>query len=116
MAHPQDAARRIAPAHAEIGPGPLRHPAADRPGRRQRPARLVPHTGRRGPRSRPYSPREHGGWQKLGLRRHAVPAPADMCRKIGGIRCPAAPFNHWYMGIETGARNLADAGRYDLLP
>ena len=28
----------------------------------------------------------------------------------------AAPFNGWYMGTEIGARNLADRGRYNLLP
>ena len=36
--------------------------------------------------------------------------------EIGGISYPAAPFNGWYMGTEVGARNLADAGRYDMLP
>jgi nitric-oxide synthase, bacterial len=39
-----------------------------------------------------------------------------MCLEIGGICYPAAPFNGWYMGTEIGARNLADADRYDLLP
>lgn len=55
----------------------------------------------------------HAQW---GLRWHAVPAVSDMCLEIGGIRYPAAPFNGWYMGTEIGARDLADAGRYDLLP
>ena len=36
--------------------------------------------------------------------------------RIGGITYPAAPFNGWYLGTEIGARNLADADRYDLLP
>jgi len=52
----------------------------------------------------------------LGLRWHAVPAISNMCLEIGGICYPAAPFNGWYMGSEIGARNLADVGRYDLLP
>ncbi|MER5974286.1 nitric oxide synthase oxygenase [Streptomyces sp. NPDC002055] len=51
-----------------------------------------------------------------GLRWHAVPAIANMCLEIGGVRYPAAPFNGWYMGTEIGARNLADTDRYDLLP
>lgn len=55
-------------------------------------------------------------WPSLGLRRHAVPALADMCLEIGGICYPAAPFNGWYMSTEIGARNLADTDRYDLLP
>jgi nitric-oxide synthase len=53
---------------------------------------------------------------ELGLRWHAVPAISDMTLEIGGISYPAAPFNGWYMGTEIGARNLADSGRYDLLP
>ena len=59
---------------------------------------------------------EYEWWQELGLRWHAVPALANMCLEIGGICYPAAPFNGWYMGTEIGARNLADADRYDLLP
>jgi nitric-oxide synthase len=39
-----------------------------------------------------------------------------MCLEIGGLCYPCAPFNGWYMGAEIGARNLADAGRYDQLP
>ena len=53
---------------------------------------------------------------ELGLRWHAVPAISNMRLEIGGVRYPAAPFNGWYMGTEIGARNLADADRYDLLP
>lgn len=52
----------------------------------------------------------------LRLRWHAVPAISNMPLEIGGITYPAAPFNGWYMGTEIGARNLADADRYDLLP
>jgi nitric-oxide synthase, bacterial len=52
----------------------------------------------------------------LALRWPAVPAIANMCPEIGGICYPAAPFNGWYMGSEIGARNLADADRYNLLP
>ncbi|WP_248964069.1 nitric oxide synthase oxygenase [Sphaerisporangium perillae] len=52
---------------------------------------------------------------ELGLRWHAVPAISDMCLEIGGVCYPCAPFNGWYMGTEIGARNLADADRYDRL-
>ncbi|WP_336204556.1 nitric oxide synthase oxygenase [Nonomuraea sp. LPB2021202275-12-8] len=52
----------------------------------------------------------------LGLRWHAVPAISNMCLEIGGVCYPCAPFNGWYMGAEIGARNLADADRYDQLP
>ncbi|MFB9717741.1 nitric oxide synthase oxygenase [Planobispora longispora] len=55
-------------------------------------------------------------FERLGLRWHAVPAISNMCLEIGGICYRAAPFNGWYMGTEIGARNLADADRYDLLP
>ena len=53
---------------------------------------------------------------ELGLRWYAVPAVSNMTLVIGGVRYPAAPFNGWYMGTEIGARNLADTGRYDMLP
>jgi nitric-oxide synthase len=53
---------------------------------------------------------------ELGLRWHAVPVISNMPLEIGGVRYPAAPFNGWYMGTEIGARNLGDAGRYDMLP
>ncbi|MER5410350.1 nitric oxide synthase oxygenase [Streptomyces sp. NPDC002769] len=59
---------------------------------------------------------EYTWWRSLGLRWHAVPALSNMCLEIGGICYPTAPFNGWYMGTEIGARNLADADRYDLLP
>ncbi|MFC4079084.1 nitric oxide synthase oxygenase [Amycolatopsis samaneae] len=59
---------------------------------------------------------DHDRFALLGLRWHAVPAISDMTLVIGGVRYPAAPFNGWYLGTEVGARNLADAGRYDLLP
>jgi nitric-oxide synthase len=52
----------------------------------------------------------------LRLRWHAVPAISNMPLRVGGITYPAAPFNGWYMNTEIGARNLADADRYDLLP
>ncbi len=58
----------------------------------------------------------HEWFADLGLRWHAVPVISNMCLEIGGICYPAAPFNGWYMGTEIGARNLADADRYDLLP
>jgi nitric-oxide synthase len=53
---------------------------------------------------------------ELGLRWHAVPAISNMRMEIGGVQYPLAPFNGWYMGTEIGARNLADLGRYNLLP
>ncbi|HEY0637248.1 MAG TPA: nitric oxide synthase oxygenase [Pseudonocardiaceae bacterium] len=52
---------------------------------------------------------------ELRLRWHAVPAISNMRLRIGGVDYPAAPFNGWYMGTEIGARNLADADRYDLV-
>ncbi|WP_460954383.1 nitric oxide synthase oxygenase [Parasphingorhabdus pacifica] len=52
----------------------------------------------------------------LGLRWHAVPAVSRMRLSIGGISYPAAPFNGWHMGTEIGARSLADANRYNLVP
>ncbi|TXB62184.1 nitric oxide synthase oxygenase [Phaeodactylibacter luteus] len=56
------------------------------------------------------------GITALGMKWYAVPVISDMRLEIGGISYPAAPFNGWYMGTEVGARNLADAGRYDMLP
>ena len=52
----------------------------------------------------------------LGLRWHALPAIANMRLEVGGVSYTAAPFNGWYVGSEIGARNLADEGRYNLLP
>lgn len=52
----------------------------------------------------------------LGLRWYAVPFLADMALVIGGVVYPCAPFNGFYMGTEIGARNLADADRYNMLP
>ncbi|WP_374118872.1 nitric oxide synthase oxygenase [Allokutzneria sp. A3M-2-11 16] len=59
---------------------------------------------------------DHPWFAELGLRWHAVPAISNMRMVIGGVSYPAAPFNGWYMGTEIGARNLADADRYDMLP
>ena len=53
---------------------------------------------------------------ELRLRWHAVPAISNMPLRIGGVTYPAAPFNGWYLNTEIGARNLADADRYNLLP
>jgi nitric-oxide synthase len=64
----------------------------------------------------PLTHPDHRWFTGLGLRWHAVPAISDMPLEIGGVRYPAAPFNGWYMASEIGARNLADPGRYDLLP
>ncbi|MER5351465.1 nitric oxide synthase oxygenase [Kitasatospora sp. NPDC002551] len=57
----------------------------------------------------------HQWFADLGLRWYAVPAISDLTLEIGGVRYPTAPFNGWYMGTEIGARNLADADRYDML-
>nr|WP_156994382.1 nitric oxide synthase oxygenase [Pseudonocardia acaciae] len=59
---------------------------------------------------------EYGWFSDLRLRWHAVPAISNMPLLIGGVRYPAAPFNGWYLNTEIGARNLADADRYDQLP
>ena len=59
---------------------------------------------------------EHDWFAELDLRWHAVPAISNMRLTIGGLQYPLAPFNGWYMGTEIGARNLADADRYNLLP
>jgi nitric-oxide synthase len=64
----------------------------------------------------PLTHPEFGWFAELGLRWHAVPAIANMRLTIGGVHYPLAPFNGWYMGSEVGARNLADADRYDMLP
>jgi nitric-oxide synthase len=64
----------------------------------------------------PLSHPEYGWFAELGLRWHAVPAISNMRLTIGGVHYPLAPFNGWYMGTEIGARNLADADRYDMLP
>lgn len=58
---------------------------------------------------------DHAWFADLGLRWHAVPAISNMRLDIGGVSYPAAPFNGWYMSTEIGARNFADADRYDLL-
>lgn len=52
----------------------------------------------------------------LRLKWYAVPIVSNMRLEIGGLSYTAAPFNGWYMGTEIGARNLADAHRYDMLP
>lgn len=55
-------------------------------------------------------------FKDLQLKWYAVPMVSDMSLEIGGITYTAAPFNGWYMGTEIGARNLADATRYNMLP
>jgi nitric-oxide synthase, bacterial len=64
----------------------------------------------------PLSHPEYDWFTELRLRWHAVPAISNMPLEVGGVTYPAAPFNGWYLGTEIGARNLVDAGRYDLLP
>ena len=58
---------------------------------------------------------DHRWFADLGLRWHALPVISNMRLDIGGVSYPAAPFNGWYMATEIGARNLADADRYDML-
>ena len=58
---------------------------------------------------------DHRWFADLGLRWHALPVISNMRLDIGGVSYPAAPFNGWYMATEIGARNLADAERYDML-
>src|SRR5690349_9715902 len=64
----------------------------------------------------PLTHPEYGWFAELGLRWHAVPAISNMRLAVGGVHYPMAPFNGWYMGTEIGARNLADADRYAMLP
>jgi nitric-oxide synthase len=64
----------------------------------------------------PLSHPDYPWFAGLDLRWHAVPAISNMRLTIGGVQYPLAPFNGWYMGTEIGARNLADADRYDMLP
>lgn len=53
---------------------------------------------------------------KLAMKWYAVPIISSMCYQVAGADFQAAPFNGWYMGTEIGARNLADAYRYNFLP
>ncbi|WP_424949579.1 nitric oxide synthase oxygenase [Deinococcus sp.] len=52
----------------------------------------------------------------LGLKWHALPVVSDMRLEVAGESFPCAPFSGWYLQTEIAARNLADAGRYDVLP
>lgn len=64
----------------------------------------------------PISHPQQPEFSDLNIRWYAVPIISDMSLEIGGVTFPAAPFNGWYMGTEIGARNLADDGRYNMLP
>lgn len=55
-------------------------------------------------------------FRELGLKWYCVPVVCDMALRVAGTEYPAAPFSGWYMGTEIGSRNLADEGRYNLLP
>jgi nitric-oxide synthase, bacterial len=59
---------------------------------------------------------EYRWFTDLHLKWYGVPIISDMRLEIGGISYKAAPFNGWYMETEIGARNLADEGRYNMLP
>ncbi|WP_110927881.1 nitric oxide synthase oxygenase [Bacillus massiliglaciei] len=59
---------------------------------------------------------EFSWFKDLRLKWYGVPFISSMKLEIGGINYTAAPFNGWYMGTEIGARNFADADRYNLLP
>ncbi|GLY99678.1 nitric oxide synthase oxygenase [Actinoplanes sp. NBRC 103695] len=64
----------------------------------------------------PIAHPEYAWFAELGLRWHAVPAISNMRLTIGGVHYPLAPFNGWYLGTEIGARNFADADRFNMLP
>lgn len=64
----------------------------------------------------PISHPQYPEFSELNAKWYAVPIISDMSLQIGGMTFPAAPFNGWYMGTEIGARNLADEGRYNMLP
>ena len=64
----------------------------------------------------PLSHPDYPWFESLGLKWHTLPVISNMCLEIGGISYTAAPFNGWYMSSEIGARNLADTGRYHMLP
>jgi nitric-oxide synthase len=64
----------------------------------------------------PLSHPDYPWFAELGLKWHVLPAVSNMCLEIGGISYTAAPFNGWYVSTEIGARNLADQGRYNMLP
>ena len=51
----------------------------------------------------------------LGLKWHALPVISDMRLEVAGQDFACTPFSGWYMQTEIAARNLADAGRYDVL-
>ncbi|WP_189088780.1 nitric oxide synthase oxygenase [Deinococcus ruber] len=53
---------------------------------------------------------------ELGLKWHALPVISDMRLEIAGQDFVCAPFSGWYLQTEIAARNLADAGRYHVLP
>ncbi len=59
---------------------------------------------------------EIASFTDLDLKWYGVPIVSDMRMEIGGIHYKTTPFNGWYMGTEIGARNLADAQRYNMLP
>lgn len=64
-------------------------------------------------------PLEHPAYPwfaELGLRWYALPAVSEMALDLGGITYRCVPFNGFYMVTEIGARNLADADRYNMLP
>ena len=52
----------------------------------------------------------------LAMKWYAVPIISSMKLECGGVQFEATPFNGWYMGTEIGARNFADAHRYNYLP
>lgn len=55
-------------------------------------------------------------FRELDLKWFVLPAVSGMRLEIGGVSFPAAPFSGWYVGSEIGARDLADANRYNALP
>lgn len=52
---------------------------------------------------------------QLGMKWYSVPVICAMDLEIGGITYTGLPFNGWYADTEV-VRDLADEGRYDMLP
>ncbi|KAI9708714.1 MAG: Nitric oxide synthase, brain [Bogoriella megaspora] len=61
-------------------------------------------------------PRHGLAFEKLGLRWVPAPALSQLGFDIGGVQYTASPFIGWFMDAEIGVRDLADVGRYNVLP
>jgi nitric-oxide synthase len=87
-------------------------PVAIQSGSEVRLFELPPEAVREVPISHPSLP----GVAELGLKWHALPVISDMRLEVAGQTFGCAPFSGWYLQTEIAARNLSDAGRYDVLP